>query len=86
MVAKVIDGKLVSASIRQECRERVDALRKKTGVTPGLAVVLVGDNPASAIYVSNKVARVRRSRHPVLEEGAAGHHRYRLAGRRDSMR
>ena len=55
MVAKVIDGKLVAASIRQECRERVDALRRKTGVTPGLAVVLVGNNPASAIYVANKV-------------------------------
>ena len=55
MVAKVIDGKLVAASIRQECRERVDALRQKTGVTPGLAVILVGANPASAIYVANKV-------------------------------
>jgi methylenetetrahydrofolate dehydrogenase (NADP+)/methenyltetrahydrofolate cyclohydrolase len=55
MVAKVIDGKQVAASIRQECRERVDALRRKTGITPGLAVILVGDNPASAIYVANKV-------------------------------
>jgi len=55
MVAKVIDGKQVAASIRQECRERVDALRRKTGTAPGLAVVLVGNNPASAIYVANKV-------------------------------
>ena len=55
MVAKVIDGKLVAASIRQECRERVEALKAKTDVTPGLAVVLVGNNPASAIYVANKV-------------------------------
>jgi len=55
MVAKVIDGKQVAASIRQECRERVEALRRKTGITPGLAVILVGDNPASAIYVANKV-------------------------------
>jgi methylenetetrahydrofolate dehydrogenase (NADP+) / methenyltetrahydrofolate cyclohydrolase len=55
MVAKVIDGKLVAASIRQECRERVESLKKKTGITPGLAVVLVGNNPASAIYVANKV-------------------------------
>ena len=55
MVAKVIDGKQVAASIRQECRERVDALRQKTDVAPGLAVVLVGNNPASAIYVANKV-------------------------------
>jgi methylenetetrahydrofolate dehydrogenase (NADP+)/methenyltetrahydrofolate cyclohydrolase len=55
MVAKVIDGKLVAASIRQECRERVEALKRKTGVAPGLAVILVGANPASAIYVANKV-------------------------------
>ena len=55
MVAKVIDGKQVAASIRQECRERVEALRRKSGVTPGLAVILVGNNPASAIYVANKV-------------------------------
>jgi methylenetetrahydrofolate dehydrogenase (NADP+) / methenyltetrahydrofolate cyclohydrolase len=55
MVAKVIDGKLVAASIRQECRERVESLKKKTGIAPGLAVVLVGNNPASAIYVANKV-------------------------------
>jgi methylenetetrahydrofolate dehydrogenase (NADP+) / methenyltetrahydrofolate cyclohydrolase len=55
MVAKVIDGKQVAASIRQECRERVEALRRKSGVTPGLAVILVGENPASSIYVANKV-------------------------------
>jgi methylenetetrahydrofolate dehydrogenase (NADP+)/methenyltetrahydrofolate cyclohydrolase len=55
MVAKVIDGKQVAASIRQECRERIDTLRRTSGVVPGLAVVLVGNNPASAIYVANKV-------------------------------
>jgi methylenetetrahydrofolate dehydrogenase (NADP+)/methenyltetrahydrofolate cyclohydrolase len=55
MSAKIIDGKKVAASIRQECRERVEALRTQTGVVPGLAVILVGNNPASAIYVANKV-------------------------------
>jgi methylenetetrahydrofolate dehydrogenase (NADP+) / methenyltetrahydrofolate cyclohydrolase len=55
MVAKVIDGKQVAASIRVECRERIEALRKASGLVPGLAVVLVGDNAASAIYVANKV-------------------------------
>jgi methylenetetrahydrofolate dehydrogenase (NADP+)/methenyltetrahydrofolate cyclohydrolase len=55
MVARIIDGKKVAASIRQECRVRVETLRRKTGVTPGLAVVLVGDNPASQVYVANKV-------------------------------
>ena len=55
MAAKIIDGKQVAASIREECRQRVAALKKNQGVTPGLAVILVGANPASAIYVSNKV-------------------------------
>lgn len=55
MVAKIIDGKKVAASIRQECRVRVESLRRKTGIIPGLAVVLVGENAASALYVANKV-------------------------------
>jgi methylenetetrahydrofolate dehydrogenase (NADP+)/methenyltetrahydrofolate cyclohydrolase len=55
MVAKIIDGRKVAASIRQECRVRVESLRRKTGVVPGLAVVLVGENPASQVYVANKV-------------------------------
>ncbi|HEU4627510.1 MAG TPA: bifunctional methylenetetrahydrofolate dehydrogenase/methenyltetrahydrofolate cyclohydrolase FolD [Steroidobacteraceae bacterium] len=55
MVAKIIDGRKVAASIRQECRVRVESLRRKTGVVPGLAVILVGDNPASQVYVANKV-------------------------------
>jgi methylenetetrahydrofolate dehydrogenase (NADP+)/methenyltetrahydrofolate cyclohydrolase len=55
MTAKIIDGKQVAASIRQECKTRVATLREKTGVTPGLAVILVGDNPASAVYVGSKI-------------------------------
>jgi methylenetetrahydrofolate dehydrogenase (NADP+)/methenyltetrahydrofolate cyclohydrolase len=55
MVAKIIDGRKVAASIRQECRVRVESLRRKTGLVPGLAVVLVGENPASQVYVANKV-------------------------------
>ena len=55
MVARIIDGRKVAASIRQECRVRVESLRRRSGIVPGLAVVLVGDNPASALYVANKV-------------------------------
>jgi methylenetetrahydrofolate dehydrogenase (NADP+) / methenyltetrahydrofolate cyclohydrolase len=55
MAAKIIEGKQVAASIRLECRARVADLREKTGVTPGLAVILVGDNPASAVYVGSKI-------------------------------
>jgi methylenetetrahydrofolate dehydrogenase (NADP+) / methenyltetrahydrofolate cyclohydrolase len=55
MVARIIDGRKVAASVREECRVRVDSLRRKSGIVPGLAVVLLGDNPASAVYVANKV-------------------------------
>ncbi|WP_375205488.1 bifunctional methylenetetrahydrofolate dehydrogenase/methenyltetrahydrofolate cyclohydrolase FolD [Hyphococcus sp.] len=54
-MAKVIDGNKVAASIRAECKERVETLKEKTGVTPGLAVILVGEDPASAVYVRNKI-------------------------------
>ncbi len=55
MAAKIIDGKQVAASIRQELKGRVADLQTRTGVTPGLAVILVGDNPASAVYVGSKI-------------------------------
>jgi methylenetetrahydrofolate dehydrogenase (NADP+) / methenyltetrahydrofolate cyclohydrolase len=53
--AKVIDGVAVAALIREKCRERVRRLQEKFGVRPGLAVIMVGNNPASAIYVRNKI-------------------------------
>mgnify|MGYP001287937346 FL=1 len=54
MTAKLIDGKKLAAHIRQECAGRVRALAQ-TGVVPGLAVILVGDDAASAVYVGNKI-------------------------------
>jgi methylenetetrahydrofolate dehydrogenase (NADP+)/methenyltetrahydrofolate cyclohydrolase len=54
MTAKIIDGVAVSAAIRADLKTRTDALAKR-GVTPGLAVIMVGANPASAIYVRNKI-------------------------------
>ncbi len=53
-MAKIIDGKAISAEIRQELRARTAAFVERTGVRPGLAVVLVGDDPASQVYVRNK--------------------------------
>lgn len=50
----IIDGKLVSKELREKIREDVLKFITKTGITPGLAVVLVGNNPASAVYVRNK--------------------------------
>jgi len=54
MTAKIIDGVAVSASIRKDLKTRVDALAKR-GIVPGLAVILAGNNPASAVYVRNKI-------------------------------
>jgi len=53
MTAIIIDGKKVSKEIKSELREKVEALKVKD-VTPGLAAVLVGDNPASMTYVRSK--------------------------------
>lgn len=52
-MAKIIDGKAISVEIRGEIKQRTARLIEK-GVTPGLAVVLIGDDPASAVYVRNK--------------------------------
>ena len=53
MGAQILDGKAMSAELRAEIAQRVAALKER-GVTPGLAVILVGNNPASEIYVRNK--------------------------------
>jgi methylenetetrahydrofolate dehydrogenase (NADP+) / methenyltetrahydrofolate cyclohydrolase len=55
MTAKIIDGKALAEKVRGRIADDVAALKAK-GVTPGLAVVLVGDDPASQVYVRNKVA------------------------------
>lgn len=52
-MAQIIDGKAVAAEIKAELRVRANALRER-GVAPCLAVIMAGDNPASAIYVRNK--------------------------------
>ena len=54
MSATVIDGKKLAAEMRAEIAAGVAALKAERGVTPGLAVVLVGDNPASVSYVTAK--------------------------------
>ena len=53
-LASVIDGKAIAAEIKSEVQVSVSALTRDTGIVPGLAVVLVGDNPASQVYVRNK--------------------------------
>ena len=53
-MAKLINGKEIAASVRERVRLEAAELREKTGIVPGLAVILVGDDPASKIYVGNK--------------------------------
>ncbi len=53
MAAEILDGKRMSAELRAEIAKRVTELKER-GVTPGLAVILVGNDPASEIYVRNK--------------------------------
>lgn len=53
-MARIIDGKAISAEIRTEIRKETEAFFAKTGIQPGLAVILAGENPASQIYVRNK--------------------------------
>ncbi|MEK7951125.1 bifunctional methylenetetrahydrofolate dehydrogenase/methenyltetrahydrofolate cyclohydrolase FolD [Luteolibacter soli] len=53
-MSSVIDGKAVAAAVLEECRSEVAELKAK-GITPGLSVVLVGDDPASHVYVGSKV-------------------------------
>lgn len=56
--ARRLDGTAAAAAIRREIVPQVDAFRAATGRPPGLAVVLAGDNPASEIYVRNKIRAV----------------------------
>ncbi len=68
MSATIIDGKAVAASVRAQVAEEVARLRERTGAAPGLATILVGDDPASAVYVSGK-------RKAVAEVGIGDYHR-----------
>ena len=52
--ARVIDGKAIAAEVRRSVAAEVEQLKNEKGLTPGLAVVLVGEDPASQVYVRNK--------------------------------
>ena len=54
MSAQIIDGKKISEDIRREIKQRTAALKASRGVVPGLAFILVGDDPASQSYVRSK--------------------------------
>jgi methylenetetrahydrofolate dehydrogenase (NADP+)/methenyltetrahydrofolate cyclohydrolase len=69
MSATIIDGSAVAASVREEVARDVAAFRDRTGRAPGLATILVGEDPASSIYVANK-------RKLSVEVGIADHHQH----------
>ncbi|HYV16212.1 MAG TPA: bifunctional methylenetetrahydrofolate dehydrogenase/methenyltetrahydrofolate cyclohydrolase FolD [Conexibacter sp.] len=69
MAATLIDGKAIARQVREEVAREVAAFSAETGVVPGLATVLVGEDPASAIYVANK-------RSACAEAGIADLHRH----------
>jgi len=56
-MAQIIDGKQMAAELVAEVARSADGIHRDYGVLPGLAVVLVGEDPASQVYVRNKVAR-----------------------------
>ena len=59
--AKIIDGKSIAEAVRADVAASVAALKARHGVTPGLAVVLVGEDPASQVYVRNKGIAAREA-------------------------
>ena len=71
MTATRIDGKAFAEQVREDVAAGVKALKASHGVTPGLAVVLVGEDPASQVYVRNKVRQTEacgmQSFHHVLD-------------------
>ncbi len=54
MTAKIIDGKTIAAQIKSEVKHEAEELKRSRGITPGLAFILVGENPASQVYVRSK--------------------------------
>jgi methylenetetrahydrofolate dehydrogenase (NADP+) / methenyltetrahydrofolate cyclohydrolase len=85
MTAQRIDGNALSRQLRTSVAERVAALKTR-GLTPGLAVVLVGDNPASQVYVRNKVKACEDTgMHSVLEKYDAAMTEADLLARIDAL-
>ncbi|MCM3564171.1 bifunctional methylenetetrahydrofolate dehydrogenase/methenyltetrahydrofolate cyclohydrolase FolD [Hydrogenophaga intermedia] len=85
MTAQLIDGNALSRQLRADVAARVQALKAR-GVTPGLAVILVGDNQASQVYVRNKVKACEDTgMHSVLETWPASMSEPELLARVDAL-
>ena len=76
-MGSILDGKAVAQTVRAEVARQVAALRSRTGMVPGLATVLVGDDPASRVYVATKEracaeAGIRSFAHRLPEASSTG--------------
>jgi len=78
MTAKIIDGNAVARKIRDECRLRVQRIVAQSGAAPGLAVILVGSDPASRIYVKNNMTRILLT--ISADKDVDGFHLYNVGG------
>ena len=85
MAARIIDGTAIAERLRARIAAAVAALARRS-VRPGLAVVLVGEDPASQVYVRSKTRQTRRGRHALLRPRAAGRRRARRSSSRSSRR
>ena len=63
-MARLIDGKALAAALREKVAGAAAQLRDRHGAVPGLAAVLVGDDPASQVYVKSKARACREARLP----------------------
>lgn len=54
MTARLLEGKVFAAKLKEDAGKKAQELKAKYGITPGLAVIIVGENPASQVYVRNK--------------------------------
>ena len=66
MTARIIDGKVIAAELRARVADEVARVQREHRLTPGLAVVLVGSDPASQVYVRSKHKQTAGSRHGVV--------------------
>ena len=85
MTAQIIDGNALSRQLRGDVAKRATVLRER-GIRPGLAVVLVGENPASQVYVRNKVKACEdNGLHSVMERYPATLSEAALLARVDAL-
>ena len=54
MTATILSGKVFATQFKEEAKKEILNIKQEYGVTPGLAVIIVGENPASKVYVRNK--------------------------------